>query len=72
MFLGLTKSRTMDLVMLSLLNAQDRTKDEFEVLFRHADPRYRFLGVSRPVGCRMSIVEAVWEGEDYGGVRTES
>jgi hypothetical protein len=23
--------------------------------------------VTRPAGCRMSIVEAVWEGEDYGG-----
>jgi len=55
--------RTMDLVMLTLLNAQDRTKDEFEMLFKKADPRYRFLGATRPKGCRMSIIEAVWEGE---------
>lgn len=59
--------RTMDLVMLTLLNAQERTAQEFEDLFRRADPRFSFKGVVRPRGCRMSIVEAVWEGEDFGG-----
>ncbi|KFZ06718.1 hypothetical protein V501_07169 [Pseudogymnoascus sp. VKM F-4519 (FW-2642)] len=59
--------RTMDLVMLTLINAQERSKEEFETLFRTANPNYRFLGVTRPAGCRMSIVEAVWEGEDYDG-----
>jgi hypothetical protein len=59
--------RTMDLVMLTLLNAQERTEEEFRELFFDVDERFRFLGVTRPAGCRMSIVEAVWEGEDYGG-----
>jgi hypothetical protein len=54
----------MDLVMLTLLNAQERSADEFATLFAKADPRYKFIGVTRPKGCRMSIVEAVWEGED--------
>jgi hypothetical protein len=58
--------RTMDLVMLTLLNAQERTAGEFEELFRRADPRFVFKGVMRPKGCRMSIVEAVWAGEDFG------
>jgi hypothetical protein len=58
----------MDLVMLTLINAQERSKEEFETLFHTANPNYRFLGVTRPAGCRMSIVEAVWEGEDYDGV----
>ena len=59
--------RTMDLVMLTLLNAQERTAGDFEALFRRADPRFVFRSVTRPKGCRMSIVEAVWAGEDFGG-----
>lgn len=54
--------------MLTLINAQERSKEEFETLFHTANPNYRFLGVTRPAGCRMSIVEAVWEGEDYDSV----
>jgi hypothetical protein len=61
--------RTMDLVMLTLLNAQERTEEDFKRLFGSVDGRFRFLGVKRPRGCRMSILEAVWEGEDFGGVR---
>ena len=59
--------RTMDLVMLTLLNAQERSEEEFRVLFAKVDERFQFLGVTRPQGCRMSIIEAVWEGEDFGG-----
>lgn len=53
--------------MLTLLNAKERSKDDFATLFETANPGYRFLGVTRPEGCRMGIVEAVWEGEDFGG-----
>ncbi|RDW66666.1 hypothetical protein BP5796_09415 [Coleophoma crateriformis] len=56
--------RIMDLVMLTLLNAQERTEEEFRRLFAEASPGFVFKGVTRPAGCRMSIVEAVWEGED--------
>lgn len=59
--------RTMDLIMLTLLNAQERTEEEFRRLFARVDERFRFVGVTRAEGCRMSIVEAVWDGEDYGG-----
>ncbi|KAL2062467.1 hypothetical protein VTL71DRAFT_6733 [Oculimacula yallundae] len=57
--------RTMDLVMLTLLNAQERTEGEFKELFRKVDSRFRFLGAKRVEGCRMSIVEAFWEGDDH-------
>lgn len=60
--------RTMDLVMLTLLNAQERSEEEFRELFKEADKRFAFKGVKRAEGCRMSVVEAVWEGEDFGGV----
>ena len=62
--------RTMDLVMLTLLNAQERTAGEFEDMFRRADPQFVFKGVTRPKGCRMSIMEAVWAGEDFGVIET--
>jgi len=58
--------RTMDLVMLTLLNARERTAGDFEDLFKNADARFKFLGVTRPKGCRMSIIEAIWEGDDLG------
>jgi hypothetical protein len=93
----------MDMVMLALLNAQERTEDEFRELFRAADEGFVFKvrspflfhsflpprcppggvywrdrgigrmadlsrnekqGVTRPEGCRMSIVEAVWKPDE--------
>ncbi|RFN43251.1 hypothetical protein FIE12Z_12510 [Fusarium flagelliforme] len=57
--------RSMDLLMLTLLNSQERTEKEFEELFKVADERFVFKvlrkGVTRPEGCRMSIIEAVWQ-----------
>ncbi|KAM4065173.1 o-methyltransferase [Hirsutella rhossiliensis] len=53
--------RGMDMVMLTLLNAQEREEHEFRALFRAADERFVFKGVTRTEGCRMSIIEAVWE-----------
>ncbi|CAP67824.1 uncharacterized protein PODANS_1_17050 [Podospora anserina S mat+] len=58
--------RRMDVVMLSLLNAQERTESEFRELFAKAGEgnqkgEFVFKGVKRPEGCRMSIIEAVWQ-----------
>ncbi|KAK2608453.1 Alpha-1,3-mannosyltransferase cmt1 [Conoideocrella luteorostrata] len=53
--------RSMDMVMLTLLNAQEREEQEFKALFNAADHRFVFKGVTRTPGCRMSVVEAVWE-----------
>ncbi|KAL1870013.1 hypothetical protein VTK73DRAFT_2822 [Phialemonium thermophilum] len=52
--------RRMDAVMLALLNAQERSEAEFRQLFEAAHPGFVFQGVTRPKGCRMSIIEAVW------------
>ncbi len=59
--------RTMDILMLSLLNARERTEAEFGEVFKAADERFAFKGAQRVEGCRMSVIEAVWEGEDFGG-----
>lgn len=55
--------RSMDLVMLALLNAQERMEEEFKQLFKDVDERFSFKGVTRAEGCRMSVIEAVWEPE---------
>jgi hypothetical protein len=64
--------RTMDLVMLTLLNAQERSEADFANLFGKVDKGFKFIGSRKPAGCRMSIVEAVWEGEDFGGEKNEA
>ncbi|EGR46686.1 uncharacterized protein TRIREDRAFT_65711 [Trichoderma reesei QM6a] len=53
--------RNMDMIMGALLNAQERDEQEFRELFEAADPRFKFKGVQRVEGCKMSVVEAVWD-----------
>ncbi|OIW31212.1 S-adenosyl-L-methionine-dependent methyltransferase [Coniochaeta ligniaria NRRL 30616] len=56
--------RSMDLIMLCLLNAQERTEQEFKDLFAAADEGFVFKGVIRPPGAKMGIIEAVWKPEE--------
>ncbi|OTA01432.1 SAM-dependent methyltransferase [Trichoderma parareesei] len=53
--------RNMDMIMGAILNAQERDEQEFRELFGAADPRFKFKGVQRVEGCKMSVVEAVWD-----------
>ncbi|PTB71979.1 chlorophenol O-methyltransferase [Trichoderma longibrachiatum ATCC 18648] len=55
--------RNMDMVMGALLNAQERDEGEFRELFEAADPRFKFKGVQRVEGCKMSVIEAEWDGQ---------
>ncbi|KAF7544910.1 hypothetical protein G7Z17_g9595 [Cylindrodendrum hubeiense] len=63
--------RSMDMVMLAVLNAQERTETEFRELFKAVDERFVFKGVSRSEGCRMSVVEAVWMPESVEKTEAE-
>ncbi|KAI0138054.1 S-adenosyl-L-methionine-dependent methyltransferase [Hypoxylon sp. NC0597] len=56
--------RSMDLVMMTLLNAQERDEGDFRQLFEMAGDGFVFKGVTRPQGCRMSIIEAVWRPDE--------
>ncbi|KAI1091993.1 S-adenosyl-L-methionine-dependent methyltransferase [Rostrohypoxylon terebratum] len=56
--------RSMDLVMMTLLNAQERGEADFRQLFEEADKRFVFKGITRPQGSRMSIIEAIWQPEE--------
>ncbi|KAK1758615.1 o-methyltransferase [Echria macrotheca] len=53
--------RRMDMVMLAVLNAQERTEAEFREIFKAAGEGFVFKGVTRPKGCRMGIIEAIWQ-----------
>ncbi|PHH71413.1 hypothetical protein CDD80_5296 [Ophiocordyceps camponoti-rufipedis] len=59
--------RSMDMQMLALLNAQERDEAQFRALFEAADRRFVFAGVRRFAGCRMAVVEAIWEPWAVGG-----
>ncbi|KAL7795898.1 S-adenosyl-L-methionine-dependent methyltransferase [Trichoderma ceciliae] len=52
--------RSMDMIMGTLFNAQEREEWEFCELFKAADSRFEFKGVRRVENCKMSVIEAVW------------
>lgn len=54
--------RTMDLIVMSALNAREREIDEWKALFKEADERFIWKGAWQPEGCRMWIIEAEWAG----------
>jgi hypothetical protein len=47
--------------MLTFVNSNERDIDEWHTLFQRADSRFTFLGASKPKGCRMWTIEAVWD-----------
>ncbi|KAL7621325.1 hypothetical protein AAE478_008646 [Parahypoxylon ruwenzoriense] len=56
--------RGMDLIMMTLLNAQERDERDFRQLFKMAGDGFVFKGVTRTKGSRMSIIEAVWKPDE--------
>lgn len=54
--------RGMDMIMLSLFNARERSKDDFEQLFAEADERFQQVKVWKPEGSSLGLVEATWSG----------
>ncbi|MCJ1464907.1 hypothetical protein MMC07_003522 [Pseudocyphellaria aurata] len=54
--------RTFDLHMMALLNAKEREAEDWVSLFRNADPRFDFLGITQPPSSKLGIIEARWRG----------
>ncbi|KOC09718.1 O-methyltransferase [Aspergillus flavus AF70] len=54
--------RFMDIAMKAFNNARERDVETWGELFKEADERFRFLGVTVPAGARMAIIEADWMG----------
>lgn len=51
----------MDMLMLTLCNARERDRDDWEALFNNADSRFRFESAYVPEGSSLGIIEASWE-----------
>jgi hypothetical protein len=55
----------MDVNMITMFNAIERTEEEWKEIFALADPRFEFVGVLNPKereGNLFAIVETVWKG----------
>jgi len=59
-----TRDSNLDLGMKELLNAKERTSEEWKQLFHDADPRFRLVQIKKPPASELSIVEYIWEGEN--------
>ncbi|KAI9832129.1 MAG: hypothetical protein M1819_004480 [Sarea resinae] len=55
--------RTMDLMMMALLNARERSVADFAELFAAADPRLKFSRAIHPEKSNLWIVEAIFDPE---------
>ena len=51
----------MDMLMLTLCNARERDRDDWEMLFKEADHRFQFISAYVPEGSSLGIIEARWE-----------
>lgn len=50
----------MDVAMMTLQNAQERDKDEWVSLFKCADERFTFAGVTQPEGSDLAVIVFTW------------
>jgi hypothetical protein len=51
----------LDVLMATCFNSRERTAQDFESLFREADERYKWKGVTRPAESSLSLIEVVWQ-----------
>ena len=50
--------------MKELLNAKERTSEQWKQLFHDADPRFKLLQIKKPPASELSVIEYSWEGEN--------
>jgi hypothetical protein len=48
--------------MLGLQNAQERTLDDWNSLFKDTDLRFKVVKISKPSQSYLSVMEVIWEG----------
>ena len=53
--------RWLDLAMVGLFNAGDRSAEQWEALFQKAGPRLKYQGIKAVQGSNMSFIEAMWQ-----------
>lgn len=52
----------MDMIMLSLFNARERERSDWEQIFKEADCRFADVTIWVPEGATLAIIEAIWHG----------
>lgn len=52
----------MDMLMLTLCNARERDRDDWQALFHEADERFVLVSAFVPKGSSLGIIEAIWKG----------
>lgn len=52
------------MVMLSMFNGIERTKEDFRKLFIDADERFVVESITRPMGSALCVVSVVWKSSD--------
>ena len=50
------------MIMLTLFNARERDRADWEQVFREADHRFGPVRAWVPAGATLAIIEAVWTG----------
>ena len=50
----------MDMIMLSLFNARERERSDWEQLFNQADERFKDVRIWVPEGATLAVIDAVW------------
>lgn len=53
--------RTMDIMMMSLMNGKERDLDQWKALFEQADSRFKWSSGNKPNGSRLWIYVVTWE-----------
>jgi len=54
--------------MNTYFNAWERDAEEWRELFKRADPRFKFIGITQPQGSALVLVEAQWTREGGSNV----
>ncbi|KAI1124453.1 putative O-methyltransferase [Nemania abortiva] len=55
------KLRAMDVTMMEIANAKERSSDEWKHVLDQADSRFQLKGTVRPPGSNLSILEVQWQ-----------
>ena len=49
------------MLMLTLQNARERELDDWEEMFRQADPRFKWVGAKVKEGDSSAVIEIIWD-----------
>jgi len=54
--------REIDMIMLSAFNSYEREPEDWERVFREADPRFGKVKIMKVPGSALDLIEAIWSG----------